>query len=72
MKYVTRNTSVEFYALQARRSSKAKKTVTLCRILKSGKPGKPREYDLFWSEKTAADVIARLESYNPGDRWVEA
>lgn len=48
------------------------KTVTLARILKSGKPGKPREYDLFGCEKTAKDVIARLERNNPGDHWVKA
>lgn len=70
MKYVNRSTNTEFSAVMARRSHP--KTVTLCRILKSGKPGKPAEHQLYGSEKTAADAIKRLESLNPGDHWVEA
>lgn len=48
------------------------KTVILAKILKSGKTGKPREYELFGSEKTAEDVISRLEKNNPGSHWVKA
>lgn len=71
MKYVTKNTSTEFHAIMKRRSNP--KTVTLCRILKNGNPGKPREYRLYGSgEKTAEDVIKRLESLNPGDHWIPA
>ena len=48
------------------------KTITLCKILKSGKLGKPQEYELYGSEKTAEDVISRMERNNPGNRWVKA
>lgn len=41
----------------------------LCRILKSGKPGKPQFYKAY-GEKTAEEIIKRLESNNPGSRWV--
>ena len=68
-KYVTHNTSTEFHAIMSRRSHK--KTVTLRRILKSGKPGAAMEYEMY-SDKTAEDVIARLEQNNPGDHWVLA
>lgn len=43
--------------------------VTLQRKLKSGKWGKPCEHKLFGCEKTAEEVIARLERNNPGDTW---
>ena len=46
--------------------------VRLCRILKNGKPGKPTLYEKLSGEQTAADVIARLESLNPGSKWTEA
>lgn len=71
MMYVTKNTSADFNAILNRRS-KSKRTVTLSRILKNGKLGKPTSYDLYGSEKNAQDVIARLESNNPGSKWVEA
>ncbi len=47
-------------------------TVTLSRVLKSGKTGKPQEYKLYGAEKTAEEVISRLEALNPGSHWVEA
>lgn len=70
MKYVTKSTNTEFKAIMNRRSSV--KTVSLRRILKSGKPGAAHEYKLYGSESTAEDVIKRLEKNNIGDRWVEA
>lgn len=57
-------------ALMDRRSNP--RTVTLSKILKSGKPGKPQTYTLYGTEKTAQEVISRLERYNPGCHWVEA
>ena len=56
-----------FTAIQNRRSA-PKKTVILQRLLKSGKWGKPTEYEM-WNDKTAEEVIARLERNNPGDTW---
>ena len=41
-------------------------------LLKSGKLGAASEYRLYGSEKTAEDVITRLENNNPGSRWVVA
>lgn len=52
--------------------NKDKNNVMLCKILKSGKPGKPNSYKLYGNEKTAQDVIARLEQLNPGNKWIEA
>ena len=74
MMYVTKSTSADFKAILNRRSNstKSKQTVTLSRILKNGKPGKPNVYELYGCEKTAQDVIARLEKNNPGCKWVEA
>ena len=71
MKYVTKNTTTEFRAILARRQG-TPKGVTLSRILKSGKPGKPQFYSMLGCENTAQDVINRLEKNNPGDHWVEA
>lgn len=65
MMRVTRTT---FNMLQQNRAKEHKKTVTLQRKLKSGKWGKPMEYDMR-NNKTAEEVIARLESNNPGDTW---
>ena len=70
MKYVTKSTNTEFNAIMARRSNP--KGVMLCRILKSGKPGKPSFNQFYGGEKTAQEVIARLEKNNPGQHWVEA
>lgn len=70
MKYVTKSMNTEFQAIMSRRSNP--KTVTICKILKSGKPGKPYQTELYGSEKTASDVISRLEKNNPGQHWVEA
>lgn len=70
MKYVTKSTNTEFHAIMARRSNPT--GFMLSRILKSGKPGKPRFYTSFGCEKTAQDVINRLMRNNPGDVWVEA
>lgn len=70
MKYVTKSMNTEFNAIMNRRSNP--KTVTLCKILKSGKPGKPFEATLYGSEKTAEEAIARLEKNNPGQHWVKA
>lgn len=70
MKYVTKSTNTEFYAIMARRSNP--KGVMLSQILKSGKPGKPTFYQFYGCEKTAQEVIDRMENNNPGKHWVEA
>jgi len=70
MKYVTKSTNTEFKAIMARRSNP--KGVMLSRILKSGKLGKPSFNQFYGGEKTAQEVIARLEKNNPGQHWVEA
>ena len=70
MKYVTKNTTTEFRAIMARRSNP--KGFMLSRILKNGKPGKAQFYQTYGNEKTAQDVINRLQSLNPGFKWVEA
>lgn len=70
MKYVTKSTNTEFMAIMARRSNP--KGVMLCRILKSGKLGKPQFNQFYGGEKTAQEVITRLEKNNPGQHWVEA
>ena len=71
MKYVTKSTNTEFKAIMARRSGKPQ-GVTLSRILKNGNPGTPTFYQFYGSEKTAQEVIDRLEKNNPGDKWIEA
>lgn len=70
MKYVTKSTNTEFNAIINRRSNP--KSVMVCKVLKSGKIGKPRKEMMFGAEKTVEDVIARLESLNPGMHWVAA
>lgn len=70
MMYVTKSMNTEFNAIMSRRSNP--KSVMICRILKSGKPGKPYAETLYGSETTAQDVINRLEAFNPGSHWVEA
>ena len=70
MMRVTKSTNADFKAILNRRS-KSNQSVMLSRILKNGKPGKPAPYDLYGSEKTAQDVISRLESNNPGCKWIE-
>lgn len=70
MKYVTKSTNTEFKAIMARRSNP--KGVMLSRLLKSGKPGKPQFYQFYGGEKTAQEVIERMQNNNPGDIWVEA
>lgn len=67
MMYVTKSTNTEFHAILERRSNI--KTVTLRKVLKSGKLGAEREYQMFGCEKCAEDVIARLEKLNPGSFW---
>lgn len=59
-----------FNYICARRSNK--RFVTLCPVKKDGTPGKPVKYQCFGGEKTAEDVINRLESLNPGRKWVVA
>lgn len=66
MMKVTRTT---FNMIQQNRAKANKKTVTLQRKLKSGKWGKPAEHEFFGGEKTAEEVIARLERNNPGCTW---
>lgn len=70
MKYVTKSTNTEFKAILARRSNI--EGVMLSRILKSGKPGKPQFYQFYGGEKTAQEVIERMQNNNPGNTWVEA
>lgn len=57
----------KFATIMKNRSTK--KTVTLQKKLKSGKFGKPREYEMFGGETTAEDVIKRLEKSNPDSTW---
>ena len=49
-----------------------KNAVQLRRILKDGTPGAVKNYQRMGKEKTAQDVINRLEGLNPGSRWIEA
>ena len=51
---------------------RAKRMVTLRRIKKDGTPGAPTQYERHSGEKTAQDVINRLQGLNPGKTWVEA
>ena len=69
MKYIS-SSRHDFNAICNR--NEGKNNVMLCKILKSGKPGKPTAYELYGNEKTAQDVIARMEKLNPGKKWVEA
>lgn len=70
MKYVTKSTNIEFKAIMARRNNL--KGVMLSRLLKSGKLGKPQFYQFYGGEKTAQEVIERLQKNNPSSIWVEA
>lgn len=70
MKYVTKSTNTEFKAIMTRRSNP--EGVMLSRMLKSGKPGKPQFYQFYGGEKTAQEVIERMQNNNPGNIWVEA
>lgn len=67
MKYVSKSMNTEFRAIMDRRSNP--KTVSLRKVNKNGKLGAAREYRMFGSESCAEDVIARLESNNPGSFW---
>ena len=60
----------DFNTICARRSNR--QTVILSKVLKDGKLGKPASYELYGSETSAKDVIARMERNNPGCKWVEA
>lgn len=62
-------TKTTFNMLQQNRAKANKKTIALQRKLKSGKWGKPTEYEFFGGEKTAEEVISRLERNNPGNTW---
>lgn len=57
----------KFATIMKNRSTK--KTVILQKKLKSGKFGKPCEYEMFGGETTAEDVIKRLEKSNPDSTW---
>lgn len=70
MKYVTKSTNTEFKTIMDRRSNL--KGVMLSRLLKSGKLGKPQFYQFYGGEKTAQEVIERLQKNNPSNTWVEA
>lgn len=59
----------KFNAIVGRGSNN--EAVVLSKVLKNGKLGKPMSYLLFGSERTAEDVIARLEKNNPGCKWIE-
>ena len=63
-------TNTTFGMLAANR--REKRMVELRRIRKDGTPGKVTKYERNGVEKTAQDVIARLESLNPGTKWIEA
>lgn len=71
MKYVNSKQQALSNAYFASKKSKVK-GFYLSRILKSGKPGKPSLYETYGREKSAQDVIDRLERLNPGDHWVIA
>ena len=57
---------------QLAENRRQKRLVTLRRIRKDGTPGKPQTYERMGGEKTARDVINRLEDLNPGTKWIEA
>ena len=59
-----------FNYICARRSNK--RFVSLYPVKKDGTPGKLRKYECYGNEKTAEDVIKRLESLNPGRKWMVA
>jgi len=61
----------DFDAILARRHS-TRNGAMISRILKSGKPGKPFFVAFLWNEKSAKDVVNRLEALNPGVTYVEA
>ena len=58
--------------LQRTQSRKSRKGAMLCKILKSGKPGKPILFEFYGCEATAQDVIDRLEKLNPETKWIAA
>lgn len=45
--------------------------VILRKIRKDGTPGACMKYERIGAEKSAQDVIDRLEKFNPGSRWIE-
>lgn len=71
MKYVNTKQQALSSAYMASKSGR-KGGFELCKICKNGKPGKPKFYETFGSEKTAQDVIDRLQKLNAGCQWVEA
>lgn len=50
---------------------KANRIVILRKIRKDGTPGACMKYERIGAEKSAQDVINRLEKFNPGSRWIE-
>ena len=70
-KMMQKTLNVEFRAIQSRRAGEAKGAM-ICRELKSGKLGKPFFVQFIGAEKNAQDVIARMESNNPGNKYFEA
>lgn len=69
MTFTNSGNKYKFAAIQERHNS-GRNIVYLRQILKSGKPGAAREYRMYGGEKTAQDVIDRLEKLNPGTRWI--
>lgn len=63
-------TNATFGMIAANR--REKNTVELRRIKKNGLPGAVGKYERMGREKTAQDVIERLEKLNPGTKWIEA
>lgn len=62
----------QFQAICERRNSN-KKGVMLRYITKKGTPSKNASFHEFYGlEKTAQDVINRLEELNPGRKFIEA
>lgn len=61
-------TNLAFHVLNRTHS----KGVQIARILKSGKAGKPFFAEFYGNEKTAQEVIDRMEENNPGTKFVEA
>ena len=66
-----KSTNTEFQAIMKRRAGTPKGAM-ISRILKSGKPGKPFFVAYLWNEKTAQDVVKRLEGLNPNTKYIEA
>ena len=71
MKSLNNIPKYQFEAICERRAGQPKGFM-LCKILKSGKLGKPQFHKAFHNENTAEELIANLEEMNQGQHWVVA